>query len=86
MENDVNYGAGLKAFVFMMNNECNVSIDRTRKFISEISKGTVNIANGTIHNLSQEFSRKTEKERNEIFNELLNKPTLHADFTFGRVN
>lgn len=39
-----------------------------------------------ICNLSRQFSEKTQEERNQIFLELVASPTLHADFTFGRVN
>ena len=83
--NDVNYDGTVKALAYMLNNECNVSIDKTRRFLEEASEGKLTICNGTICNLSRQFSEKTEEEREEIFQELHSSPAMHADFTFGRV-
>lgn len=82
---DVNYGGTVKALAYLLNNECNVSIGKTQKFLKEASIGKLDIATGTICNLSRQFSVKTEDERNKIFLELSASPVLHSDFTFGRV-
>ena len=84
--NDVNYDGTVKALAYMLNNECNVSIEKTRKFLEEASRGKIGICGGTICNLSRQFSDKTKEERDAIFQELLGSPAMHADFTFGRVN
>lgn len=86
VKDDVNYDGTVKALAYMLNNECNVSIDKTRKFLDEASRGKISICNGMICNLSREFSGKTEEERDAIFQKLLASPAMHADFTFGRVN
>lgn len=86
VKDDVNYDGTVKALAYMLNNECNVSIDKTRKFLDEASRGKISISNGMICNLSRQFSGKTKEERDAIFQELLESPAMHADFTFGRVN
>jgi hypothetical protein len=86
IKDDVNYDGSVKALAYMLNNECNVSIDKTRIFLQEISEGKISLSNGTICNLSKQFSIKTQEERNQIFLELLSAKSLHADFTFGRMN
>ena len=37
--NDVNYDGSIKAFLFLLNNECCVSIDKSRKFLSDLTNG-----------------------------------------------
>jgi hypothetical protein len=86
VKDDVNYDGSVKGLAYVLNNYCNVSIDMTRKFINEISDGKISISNGTICNLSKQFSDQTKEERNKIFLDLLSAKSLHADFTFGRMN
>ena len=86
MKDDVIYDGTVKAMAYMINNYCNVSIDKTRCFIRDITGGKLNISNGAICNLAKEFSVKTQPERDEIFLDLMAAPVLHTDFTFGRVN
>lgn len=84
VKDEVNYDGSVKAAAYLLNNECYVSIDKTRTFLLEISDGRIDLSNGMICNLSRQFSEKTQEERNQIFLGLLASPTLHADFTFGR--
>jgi len=84
--NDVNYGGSVKAFSFLMNNYCNVSIDKTREFLSELTGGQLEISRGMINGLSKEFSNKTRKEQADAFADLLRGPVMGADFTSARVN
>ncbi len=83
---DVTYDGTVKAIAYLLNNGKNVSIAGTRDFLKEISGGDLNLSTGMICNLSREFSKKTQKERSEIFHQLLASPVLNADFTFGRVD
>lgn len=82
---DVNYDGTVKALAYMLNNECCVSIGKTRSFLRDVSQGQISLSEGMICNLSKQFSDKTEDERNKLFLELFSAPMLHADFTFGRV-
>lgn len=85
VKDDVNYDGSVKTAAYLFNNEYYVSINKIRTFLHEISDDRINLSNGMICNLSRQFSEKTKDERNQIFLKLLESPTLHADFTFGRM-
>ena len=84
--NDVNYDGSIKAFLFLLNNECCVSIDKSRKFLSDLTNGKLKISRGMINNLSKEFSRKTADEQKELFLRIIASPVMHIDCTNARVN
>jgi hypothetical protein len=84
--NEVNYGSSVKALAFLLNNYYNVSIEKTRQCISDITKGIVNISTGTIYNLSSEFSAATKSERAKIFSLLTHSDVLYSDATVSNVN
>lgn len=86
IKDDVTYDGSVKAMAYLLNNGCNVSIGKTRDYISYITDGKIQLSDGLICKLSDEFSKKTESERNQIFLKLVSGDILHADFTFGRLN
>lgn len=86
IQEDVTYDASVEALLFYLNNACNVSIAKTQTFLRETTNNELNVSTGKIASLVKKFSKKTEKERTEIFNALLQQPAMHADFTFARVN
>lgn len=83
---DVNYGGSVKAFLFLLNNECCTSIDKSRKFLSDMTVGKLNISKGMINKLSKEFAKKTEPERKSMFADMLLSPVMHTDCTNAKVN
>jgi hypothetical protein len=86
VENDVNYDGSVKAFAFFLNNQCNVSMDKTRQFLSEVTDGALQISKGMVCGLSREFSEKSKSEQAEAFSKLAVAPVLHVDFTNAKVN
>lgn len=84
--NEFNYGENAKALAFLLNNYCNVSIDKTSELINGLTSGAVSLSKGLINSLPSQFSALTEKERKRIYSMLLLSPSMHADFTPGRVN
>lgn len=86
VQNDINYGGGIKSFLFLLNNRCCVSIDKARDFLLELTNGTLSISKGMINGLSKEFPNKTKAEQNEIFSDLILSPILNTDCTNARVN
>lgn len=84
--NDVNYGGSVKAFLFLLNNECCVSIDKSRRFLSDLTGGKLEISKGMINSLCREFSQKTEKERRAAFSDMLLSPVMHTDCTNAKMN
>ena len=83
---DVNYGGSIKAFLFLLNNDCCTSIDKSRKFLSELTGGKLNISKGMINKLSREFAAKTQKERRKMFADMLLSPVMHTDCTNAKSN
>lgn len=86
VENDVNYDGSVKAFAFLLNNYCNVSMDKTREFLSDLTGGALQISKGMICGLGKEFSEKSKAEQSEAFLKLVAAPVLHVDFTSAKVN
>jgi hypothetical protein len=84
--NDVNYGGSVKSFAFLLNNYCNVSIDKVRGFLSELTGGKLQISKGMISGLSKEFSQRTEVEQKKSFLDLLLSPVMNTDFTNSKLN
>jgi hypothetical protein len=84
--NDVNYGGSVKAFAYLLNNHCNVSIEKVSDFLSELTNGELRISTGMINGLSKEFSRKTEADQKKAFADMLLSPVMNVDFTSARVD
>jgi hypothetical protein len=84
--NEANYGGSVKAFAFLLTNHCNVSIDKTREFLSELTDGKLNLSKGMISSLNKVFSNKTQEDRKKAFHELLISPVMNTDFTGAKVN
>ena len=84
--NDVNYGGSVKAFAFLLNNHCCVSIDKVRDFMSELTDGKLQISKGMINGLSKEFAANTVNEQKNMFGVLLRSPVMGVDLTTSRVN
>lgn len=81
---DVNYDGTVKALAYMINNDLYTSIEKTRVFLKEISKGKIDISTGFICSLSRQFSDLTKEERAAIYKGLMTSDVLHSDFSFGR--
>ena len=84
--NEVTYGGSVKAFAFLLNNRCNVSILKTSGFMSEITGGELGLSAGMINGLSKDFSEKTEAEQKKAFADMLLAPVMYIDFTTARVD
>ena len=83
---EVNYGSSVRAFLFLLNNDCCVSIDKCRDFLKNLTGGNLDISKGMISKLSQEFSEKSEPLRKSAASELFLYPVMHTDCTNARVN
>jgi len=84
--NDVNYGGSVKAFAYLLNNYCNVSIANVSDFLADLTGGDLRISQGMINNLAKEFSDKTEHERRVMFTDIQRSPTMGADFSETNIN
>ena len=86
VKDDVNYDGSIKALLFLLNTDCAVSIDKSQRFLSDLTDGKLKISRGMINKLCREFSTKTEAERKQTFAELLSSPVMHTDCTNARMN
>lgn len=83
---DVNYDGSIKAFLYLLNNDCNVSIPKCQKFLSELTGGKLKISTGMINKLSKELAKKSEAERKKLFADIRLSPVMHIDCTNAKVN
>ena len=83
---DVNYDGSIRAFSFLLNNDRYTSIDKSRKFLSDLTAGKLNISKGMVSKLSKEFALKTEPERRSAYADMLLSPVMHTDCTNAREN
>ena len=86
INNEVNYGPSVKALAYMLNNYCNVSIDKTIEIIKQLSNDKLVLSKGFINNLNRQFSNLSRKELDELFNSLSKANILFTDNTNARVN
>ena len=82
----MNYDGSIRAFLFLLNNDCCTSIDKSRQFLSGLTGGKLNISKGMVSRLSREFALKTEAERRAAYADMLLSPVMHTDCTNGREN
>jgi hypothetical protein len=83
---EVNYGSNLRAFAFLLNNHCNVSVLKVSDFLSELTGGKLRISAGMINGLPKVYAQKTKAEQNKAFADLLLSPVVNFDFSSARVN
>ena len=83
---DVSYDGTVKAFLHLLCTECNVSGEKAKRFLKEVTEGKLNVSTGMISSLCAEFSRKTESEKKELVRKLMSSPVMNADFTNANVN
>lgn len=83
---DVNYDGSMKAFLFLLNSRCNVSLQKTAQFVRDVTNGALSPSVGMINGLCHEFSSKSSQELDALFTALLDAPVMHVDGTAARVN
>ena len=83
---DVNYDESMKAVLFLLNSGCNVSLEKTAQFVSDVTDGALSPSVGMISGLCREFSLKSKEEQDALFKELLDAPVMHVDGTAAKVN
>ncbi len=83
---NVNYDESMKAFLFLLNSRCNVSLEKTAQFVSNVTGRALSPCVGMVSGLCREFSLKSKKEQDSLFKALLDAPVMHVDGTRARVN
>ncbi len=83
---DVNHDESMKAVLFLLNSRCNVSLEKTAQFVSDVTGGALSPCVGMINGLCREFSLKSKKEQDSLFKALPDAPVMHVDGTAARIN
>ena len=78
---DVTYNEDLKALVTTLGNYYSLGFNKTKELLYDFSNGIINISEGTIDNIYDEFSEKSEGTINNITNNILNAKYHHTDET-----
>ena len=58
---------------------CSISYNKIKELLSDLTRGIINISEGTIDNIYEEFSNKTEPTINNIVQNLLDGSYQHTD-------
>ena len=83
---DVTYNADLKMIIVSLGNYFSIPYNKIKELISDLTNGIVDISEGTIDNIYEEFSNKTEDTINNITNNILNGTYQHTDETTTKEN
>lgn len=86
VSDDVNDGSSVRAFLFLLNNDCCVSSDKYQDFFKNLTGGKLDISKGMIWKLSQAFAEKSAPLRMSVAFELFLYPVVHTDCTNTRMN
>ena len=85
-KSDVMYGTKLKTFAVELLTEGNVSIERTRYLINNLTDNTINISSGSIYNFYTNFANKCQASVDNIKESLLCNSIICTDATNITVN
>lgn len=83
---DVTYTNGIKTLINSLGNYLCISYNKIKEFISDITNNIINISEGTIDNIYEEFSNKTTETLKNITNNILNGKYQHTDETVTKEN
>ncbi len=78
---DVTYKEDVKALVTTLGNYYSLGYNKVSEILNDFSNGIINISQGTIDNIYEEFSNKTLDTINNITNNILNGTYQHTDET-----
>ena len=78
---DVTYTNDLKSLVVTLGNYYSLSYSKVKEILHDLSNGIINISEGTVDNIYEEFSIKIEDTINNITNNILNGKYQHTDET-----
>lgn len=81
----VTYGNGLKALCILLRYN-DISLKRTAELLSDITNNQLNLSEGTVSNIVEEFSEKCSPHIEKICEALMNSEVMYTDATTVSVN
>ena len=83
---DVTYKEYLKMLVVALGNYFSIPYNKIKELLFDLTNGIIDISEGTIDNIYEEFSNKTEETLTNITNNILNGSYQHTDETVTKLN
>ena len=83
---DVTYNDSVKALVVMLGNYYSLSYNKIQELLNDLTNGIINLSQGTIDNIYQNFSYKTTETLNNITKNIINAKYTHTDETVTSEN
>ena len=83
---DVTYNDDLKILIVCLGNYFSIPYNKIKELIFDLTNGIIDISEGTIDNIYEEFSNKTDDTINNITNNILNGTYQHTDETTTKEN
>lgn len=83
---DVTYNDDLKMIIVSLGNYFAIPYNKIKELLYDLTNGIINISEGTIDNIYEDFSNKTDDTLNNITNNLLNGTYQHTDETNTKEN
>jgi len=84
--NPVTYSNECKAMVLYFNSKGTIALERLCQILKEISRGKLCLQPSTIINWQKELTKKSETERNQILETVLQSKVVHVDETGWKIN
>ena len=76
---DVTYNDDIKILIVILGIYCSISYNKIKELLSDLTRGIINISEGTIDNIYEELKDKTEPTINNIVQNLLDGSYQHTD-------
>ena len=83
---DVTYKEDIKILVVALGNYFSIPYNKIKELLYDLTDGIIDISEGTIDNIYEEFSIKTEPTLSNITNNILNGTYQHTDETVTKEN
>lgn len=83
---DVTYNDDLKTIIVSLGNYFSIPYNKIKELIYDLTNGVIDISEGTIDNIYEEFSNKTDDTLDNITNNILNGTYQHTDETVTKEN
>lgn len=83
---DVSYHESLKTLVIVLGSYCSLAYNKIKELICDLTSGLLDISEGTIDNIYEEFSDKTLGTLNNIITNIKNGTYQHTDETTTKEN
>lgn len=76
---DVSYNNSIRTLVIFLGNYCSMPYNKIKELLSDLTNNIINLSEGTIDNIYENFSNKLDDTLNNIITNLINGTYQHTD-------